>query len=224
MRNKISTHIFASVLGVVVTGCLFSLLVLGTTTSKVEIMPDYGAVKLSSYKDESSQEEEIYRVSDTPVPKMEEITDIKMTELQMDIPSPDLKLAGLEMDFAPAIVGTAPLSGMPEMAEAGTLAAPSGGALTLSEVDEKPRALYAPSPIYPSGYRKNKKIKVAVRILINQRGEVERIIPRKVNAELLPYYKAAEEAISLWRFLPCRKRGKPVQCIAEQPVSFTYHK
>ncbi len=224
MSSRISAHIFALFTGIVVTCMLFSLLIFGTTYSNtVEVMPDLGAVKLSSYEDKPVKEE-VYTTQDVPVPEMEDITEVEMPEVQLDMPRPDLKLAGLDLDITPVAVGTVPLSGMPEMADSGAAAAPSGGALTLGEVDEKPRVLYAPSPLYPSGHRGSKKKRVTVRILINQHGDVEKILPQKVSDELLPYYRAAEEAISMWRFLPCKKSGTAVKCLADQPVSFIYRK
>lgn len=131
-------------------------------------------------------------------------------------------MAGMETDFSAELAGTVPMSGLPSLAPAGGPAAPSGGAMTLGEVDELPHPLYAPAPLYPAKQkRRGKEQKVFVRIVLHEDGTVKSARPLNRTDQTAPFHDAAVEAVLQWRFYPCKKGGKAVQCVADQPFSFS---
>ncbi|ABB37257.1 TonB family protein [Oleidesulfovibrio alaskensis G20] len=209
--------------GVGVTLLLLLFLLAGTAPRVVTDEPVvHGAVRLSSFTEAPVRETETYATRDVqqvqPLEKMSEMdVSLDSPQLEMDMPS-------MEMDFAPELAGTVPLSGVPSVASAGGLSAPSGGAFTLGEVDEQPRPLYAPAPLYPMQEKRlGRECTVVVRILLAEDGTVKQATPVYAEDDTRTFHEAAVETVLRWRFVPCRKDGRAVQCIAEQPFTFSLH-
>lgn len=226
MKRKFATYCLGTVLGVLVTLGLFSFLLVGTTINKpVEPAPDYGAVRLSSFKNRPVPRNESQASLSESMPQVRRFQEIKMATPLMDLPSREPSLPGAEMDFTPSLAGTLPVGGLPSMAVAGGPASPGGGALTLGEVDEAPRAVFAPAPLYPAGTRyRDKKIRVVLRIILGKDGKVKKATALNPEPDLAPFYEAARGAVLQWRFTPGHKGGKPVACMADQPFSFSIDK
>jgi len=215
-RNTVST-----MGGVGMTLLLFLFLITGAVFHET---PDkrlmHGAVRLSSFEETPAQDEEVYSTKD--VPQVQRMEEIAAAEMSLEQPKLEMEVASLNMDMAPEFAGSLPMSGMPSLSQAGALSAPSGGAFTLGEVDEQPRALYAPSPLYPSREKaQGKEAKVLVRITLRRDGTVMEALPLGATDATAPFLDAAVSAVLQWRFVPCKKGGEAVQCIADQPFTFT---
>lgn len=207
-----------------ITALLLLFLLAGTSSSSV---PDkvmvHGAVRLSSYKEAPVQETETFATQE--VMQVQPLEQLAQTEMSLESPQLEMNMPSMEMDFAPELSGTVPVGGVPSLAMAGGLAAPSGGALTLGEVDEQPRALYAPAPLYPSKAKRNGEEQVVnIRILLRKDGTVGKATPLNLNASNELFHEAAIETVLRWRFVPCKKDGEAVQCIADQPFSFSINR
>ncbi|WBF66290.1 energy transducer TonB [Desulfovibrio subterraneus] len=211
--------------GTGITSFLLLFLLTGTFAGDTkESPPHHGAIRLSAFTEEPVQEDATYSTKEIPrIQHMEEVAAV--AELSMEQPRLEMEMPSLDMDISPVAPGTIPMSGMPSLADAGALSAPGGGALTLGEVDEQPRALYAPSPAYPHRQRANgKERSVIVRITLRRDGSVATAVPLNSTEETAPFLDAAVEAVLRWRFMPCKKGGQAVQCVADQPFAFSLGK
>lgn len=208
--------------GIVITSFLLLFLLAGTmeesSDNKVFIQ---GAVRLSQFKDEPVQEEEVFSTSETPQVKALDKVSPTM-ETTLDQPSMDLEMPSVDFEIASEMAGTIPMAGLESLAAMSSMGSISGGALTLGEVDEMPRAVYAPQPLYPSAEKAlGIEKEVIVRIRLRKDGSVGRVEPIGQTKETAVFHKAAMDAVLQWRFIPCRKGGKAVVCIADQPVGFS---
>ena len=93
----------------------------------------------------------------------------------------------------------------------------------MKEVDEQPRAITQPSPIYP---RRSKyagvEARVVLRFTIGTDGIPADI--RVISTTGVEFSEAALAAIAQWRFQPAMKAGQPVAVRMVQPLSFTLRK
>ncbi|MFV0421032.1 energy transducer TonB [Oleidesulfovibrio sp.] len=219
--KKAGTVVLAAFGGIGVTVFLLLFLLAGTSPRRAVEKPVlHGAVKLSSFRDAPVQEEQTFATQD--VQQVQPLEHVAQLEMSMDSPALEMDMPSMEMDFAPEVAGTAPVSGVPSMAAAGGLSSPSGGALTLGEVDEQPRPLYTPAPLYPiKAKRLGTECTVTLRILLREDGTVGKATPVDPQSGKEAFYEAAKETVMQWRFVPCKVDGKAVQCIADQPFSFS---
>lgn len=211
--------------GTGITCFLLLFLLMGTFAGNTqESPPRHGAIRLSAFTEQPAQEDATYSTKEVPqVQHMEEVAAV--AELSLEQPQLEMEAPSMDMDISPVAPGTVPMSGMPSIADAGALSAPGGGALTLGEVDEQPRVLYAPSPTYPHRQRAGGKEKnVIVRITLRKDGSVATAVPLSSTEETAPFLDAAVEAVLRWRFMPCKKDGQAVQCEADQPFAFSLGK
>lgn len=211
--------------GLAVTAILLGFLLAGSLSATVPAKAGrHGAVRLSNFKEAPVQKPETYTTADVPVVQpMEHISpasDLSATEpmVEMDMPA-------MDMELAPEAVGAMPIAGLSELARPSAPSAPGGGALTLGEVDEQPRPLYAPQPLYPLDAKaRGEQYVVAVHIILGKDGGVRRATPIGQTPESEPFHAAAVQAVKQWRFVPCKKDGKAVQCKADQPFTFSLTK
>ena len=93
------------------------------------------------------------------------------------------------------------------------------GAFSLSEIDQKPRALFQAAPTYPAEMR-SRKIEGVVQVLfvVDQQGKV--INTRAEQSTHEAFVKPALEAIRRWKFEPAIKGGQKVQCKMRVPIRF----
>lgn len=211
-------YLLSGFLSLCITAFLFSLLLfVGTDSKKQERILKYGAMRLSTFDNESMDEKEDTTAETTPV--VQAMKDLTMAEITMETPEMDMSISDVSIDFSTALVGTTPLGAMPGMASPMPSSGLSGGALSLGEVDEKPRAIFAPPPLYPGGQRGNHR--VYVRITIFEDGTVQKAEPLTNSKFKKVFADSAADVVKTWRFTPCKKGGKAVRCIADQPFLFT---
>jgi len=208
-----------------VSAFLFLFLLAGTMEQSGEtVVFTKGSIRLSEFHDRPVQEEEVYSATDVPqVKSMDKVNPTMETTL--DQPQMDLEMPSVDLDIATEMAGTIPMAGLESMAAMSSMGAISGGGYTLGEVDEMPRALYTPQPLYPSAAKaKGIEKEVTVRIRLRTDGTVAEATPIRQTPETREFHQAAVEAVLQWRFMPCRKGGKAVMCIADQPVEFSLNR
>ncbi len=176
-----------------------------------------GSVKLSQHTKSPTQEQ---NVEAEDMPEVAELEHVAQVDMALETPSVQPTLPSMKFDFAPEVVGTVPVAGVPSVSSSSAPPAMTGGALSLGDVDELPRPIYAPPPGYPSRAKKREKVTVRVRILLGTNGKVVRISPVNMPAEHQVFLQEIQNSVSRWEFTPCKKAGKAVQCIAEQPFVF----
>ena len=116
------------------------------------------------------------------------------------------------MDFSSGgrIGGTGKADGMQDQMEA---------AFSLSEIDQKPRAVHQAAPMYPSEMR-SKKIEglVTVLFVVDSTGKVTNLRIEKSSAAA--FEKPAIDAVKRWKFEPAVKGGERVACRMRVPIRF----
>ena len=89
---------------------------------------------------------------------------------------------------------------------------------SLSDLDQKPRAIYQPGPIIDDKVRRKAPGQVSVVFVVNARGKVEDPI---VQASSDPVFVApALAAIRKWKFEPGQRNGKAVRIRMRVPITF----
>lgn len=210
--------------GMLVTICIFLFLLAGTASRSTPARePLYGAVRISTVlQDRAHDVEKPLATAEAPpaVRPLEPLVAIRTPTLQM--PRLDFQPAPPSLAATPSLAVSLPSAGLPALPPVAPAVASSGGALTLGEVDEGPRPLFAPAPRYPlrDGVVAG-QTRVLVRVTIGADGEVTDARPLDVNDELKPFADAAVAAVLRWRFVPCKKNGQAVACMADQPFTFS---
>ena len=90
-------------------------------------------------------------------------------------------------------------------------------AFSLSEIDQKPRAIIQTAPVYPSGMQKTEGV-VSVLFVVDQTGKVSN--PRVEKSSNKEFEKPAIDAVKQWKFEPAVKAGQRVSCRMRVPIRF----
>ena len=90
-------------------------------------------------------------------------------------------------------------------------------AFSLSEIDQKPRAIIQTAPVYPSGMQKTEGV-VSVLFVVDQTGKVSN--PRIEKSSNKEFEKPAIDAVKQWKFEPAVKAGQRVSCRMRVPIRF----
>ncbi|MCF8030912.1 MAG: energy transducer TonB [Desulfohalobiaceae bacterium] len=134
------------------------------------------------------------------------------TRSDLDLPEPSFELP--EADIGSVAI-SAPETRAPKQ--------PSSGpeAVSLRQVDRKPRVLSRVEPVYPRRARQRDITgKVVLKFLVGKDGTVKRI--SVVSADPGGVFEdSAISAVKKWRFEPGRVDGEPVPTWVRLPVSFT---
>lgn len=203
-----------------ITACLLLLLLFVDSVfySPPEEPSRRGAIKLSSYERAPTQEDST-SVEEVPeVPTLEKMAEVDMT---LETPTMEMVAPSMIFDFAPEVAGTIAIAGVPSLSAAAAPAAMSGGAFSLGDVDELPRPIYAPTPAYPSHIKNRTKETLRVRVLLGTDGKVMRVTPVNVKKSQVAFFEEVQATVMRWEFTPCKKGGKAVLCVAEQPFVFS---
>ncbi len=92
-------------------------------------------------------------------------------------------------------------------------------AFSLSEIDQKPRAVHQVAGVYPAELRERKLEGVVTLIfLVDASGRV--VNPRIEKSSHTEFERPAMDAVRQWRFEPALKGGKPVGCRMRVPMRF----
>lgn len=90
---------------------------------------------------------------------------------------------------------------------------------SLSDLDQKPRVVYQPAPIYPPELaRKNMQGTVYVLFIVDKTGRTRDL---KVQKSTHPAFNnPALKAVKQWKFEPGKRKGKGVQFRMRVPITF----
>jgi protein TonB len=93
------------------------------------------------------------------------------------------------------------------------------GAFSMSEIDQRPRAVYQVAAPYPAGMRSQKAEGTVTLIFIVD--EAGRVVNPRIERSSHPEFEApALEALRQWKFEPAVKAGKRVSCRMRVPMRF----
>lgn len=90
---------------------------------------------------------------------------------------------------------------------------------SLSDLDQKPRVVYQPAPIYPPELaRKGMQGTVYILFIVDKNGRARDL---KVQKSTHPAFNnPALKAVKQWKFEPGKRKGKPVQFRMRVPITF----
>jgi protein TonB len=89
---------------------------------------------------------------------------------------------------------------------------------SLSDLDQKPRAIYQPSPTMSAQIRKRAPGLVNVIFVVDERG---RVLDPSVQSSTDPVFNAAAlSAVKQWKFEPGKRNGQPVRSRMRVPITF----
>lgn len=89
---------------------------------------------------------------------------------------------------------------------------------SLADLDQKPRAVYQPSPVIDAQVRKAGGGTIYVLFVVNQDGRVENPIVQDSRDPVLE--RPALAAVKQWRFEPGKRQGEPVRFRMRVPITF----
>jgi protein TonB len=88
----------------------------------------------------------------------------------------------------------------------------------LSDLDQKPRILYQPSPTLNAELRKRAPGTVHIIFIVDERGRVQNPIVQKSTD---PIFEApALAALQQWKFEPVKRKGETVRFRMQVPITF----
>lgn len=89
---------------------------------------------------------------------------------------------------------------------------------SLSDLDQRPRATYQPSPALSAKIRKRAPGTVYILFIVDERG---RVVKPKVQKSTDPIFeRSALNAVKQWKFEPGMRNGQPVRFRMRVPISF----
>lgn len=184
--------------------------------------------------EETSQEEAVETLQDTPPDMVRELARLE-SEAAAAPALEALSLGDLSSLLdpsqgagAPGFGGSFGLQSGGRIGGTGAVGEGGGGAqegaadsvFGLTELDEKPRPLYQPSPVYPHELRSRRAAgTVYVLFVVDQAGKV--MDPRVETSTHQAFEKPALEAVRQWKFEPATRQGQKVSCRIRVPIRFT---
>ncbi len=186
------------------------------------ILPILQVITQPPSKDLTIRTADVANVPPPPPPPMEEPEEPEPEEEPPPPPAvdaPPLDLSQLELALNPgdgAFGGgdfTINLSGMTGNSDE------MDAIFSLSDLDQKPRVVYQPAPIYPPELaRKSLQGTVYILFVVDQNGRTRDL---KVQKSSHPVFNnPALKAVKQWKFEPGKRKGKPVQFRMRVPITF----
>jgi protein TonB len=90
-------------------------------------------------------------------------------------------------------------------------------AFNLSEIDQKPQAIFQAAPVYPASMHSVEGV-VSLFFVVDKTGKV--INPRVEKSSHREFEKPAIDAVKQWKFEPAVKGGQRVSCKMHVPIRF----
>lgn len=186
------------------------------------ILPILQVITTPLTKDLTVRTVDVVNVPPPPPPPMEEPEEPEPEEEPPPPPAvdaPPLDLSQLELALNP---GDGAFGGGDFMINLNGVTGNSGDVdaiFSLSDLDQKPRVVYQPAPIYPAELAR-KKLEGTVYILfvVDKSGKTRDL---KVQKSSHPAFnKPALKAVKQWKFEPGKRKGKPVQFRMRVPITF----
>ncbi len=203
-----------------------------TTTRDVELLSE----DLEKAKDEDKPKEEpiapeVLQSDEEPPPNPDEV--IKSADITAptdDAPALDVaSLSAIEQalngqggagggDFGGALT-LASGGRIGGTGKAGSEAEEVDSAFSMSEIDQRPRAVHQVAGAYPSEMRSRKVEGVVTMIfIVDNNGRV--VNPRVEKSSHIEFEKPALDAVRQWKFEPAIKGGERVSCRMRVPIRF----
>jgi protein TonB len=186
------------------------------------ILPILQVITTPLTKDLTVRTVDVANVPPPPPPPMEEPEEPEPEEEPPPPPAvdaPPLDLSQLELALNP---GDGAFGGGDFTINLNGVTGNSGDVdaiFSLSDLDQKPRVVYQPAPIYPAELAR-KKLEGTVYILfvVDKSGKTRDL---KVQKSSHPAFnKPALKAVKQWKFEPGKRKGKPVQFRMRVPITF----
>lgn len=138
---------------------------------------------------------------------------------QMNAPPPSPNLAG-SLSSVSLGMPEVDMSEMDDM-KGSLLGEAKATVMTEDSVDNKPRPMQRTAADYPARAR-SKGVEGVVRLslLINERGQIERVKVLDAEPRGEGFEEAAKESVRQWNFEPATYQGEPVKIWATQTVNF----
>ena len=215
---------FAIFLVVVVGGILFPVSTF-EKKKKVEVEQELDISNLKKPETEQPKEEvEQEKEPPPPAPIMENVNIAAPAMDDAPALSP-MSLSDLESALAPG--GGGGMFGGGGGFQSGRIGGKGGGGLgadmdqafSMADLDQKPRVVYQPAPVYPAALR-SRKIDgvVTVIFVVDANG---RVANAKVEKSSDPAFdKPALDAVRKWKFEPAMKEGRKVSAKMRAPIRF----
>jgi len=215
---------FALFLVVIVGGILFPVSNF-EKKKKVEVEQELDISNLKKPDTEEPKEEvEQEKEPPPPAPIMENVN-IAAPAMDDSPALAPMSLSDLESALAPG--GGGGMFGGGGGFQSGRIGGKGGGGLgadmdqafSMADLDQKPRAVYQPAPVYPAALR-SRKIDgvVTVIFIVDANGKVANA---KVEKSSDPAFdKPALDAVRKWKFEPAMKEGRKVSAKMRAPIRF----
>lgn len=148
-------------------------------------------------------------------PEEEEEEEPEPPELQEEIPP--LDLAQLELALNPGF-GDVAVDFQVDLNQGSGGAERVDALFSMADLDQRPRAIYQPSPNFSATLRRRKPGTVYIIFIVDERGRVTNPI---VQSSTDPIFEGpALAAVKQWKFEPGLRNGKPVRFRVRQPITF----
>jgi protein TonB len=154
--------------------------------------------------EEEKEEEE--PEDETPPELNEEAQPLDLSQLELAL-NPGFSDGWLGGDFAVKLntIGGEDGKGLDEL-------------FSLSDLDQRPRAIYQPSPVISEKVRKRAPGSVHILFIVDERG---RVVQPKVQKSTDPIFeRPALNAVKQWKFEPGKRNGEPVRFRMRVPITF----
>lgn len=154
---------------------------------------------------EEPEEEEEEEPDEEPLELAEEAQPLELSQLELAL-NPGFGAGALTGDFAIKIDGAA--AGGREMEEL----------FSIADLDQKPRAVYQPSPVLDAAARKKAPGKVTILFVVDRSGAVQNPVVQASSDPVLE--RPALAAVKQWKFEPGKRNGQPVRFRMRAPITF----
>lgn len=193
-------------------GCFLILPLTQTIGAKVEADLDVRSASIA----------EVPPPPPPPEPEPEKPQDQPEQPPELTEQAPPLDLSQIELALNPGMGGGWASGDFGVRLSAQTLATASGkdvdALFSINDLDQKPRAVYQPSPQRDAKLKKRGGGTVNILFIVDQRGRVES--PQVQSSTDALFEPAALAAVKQWRFEPGKRAGQPVRFRMRVPITF----
>ena len=156
-----------------------------------------------------------------PAPEPEKQEEEEKEEKPPELDEAPLDLSQLELALNPGMSGgwmsgnfTIKVDGLGTGGQKGA----SDSLFSLADLDQKPRAVYQPSPVLDAKMRGKGPATVYIVFTVGTTGKVESATVQKSNNPV--FNRAALTAVKKWKFQPGKRKGKSVRFNMRVPITF----
>ncbi len=186
------------------------------------LLPVLQVITQPPTKDLTIRSVDVANVPPPPPPPMEEPEEQEAEEEPpppMAIDAPPLDLSQLELALNPGDGGFGGGDFAINLAAVGGNSDEVDAIFSLSDLDQKPRVVYQPAPLYPPELaRKSMQGTVYVLFVVDKTGRTRDLVVQKSTHPA--FNEPALKAVKQWKFEPGKRKGQPVQFRMRVPITF----